>query len=58
MSLHPVSCPSCGGDGYVDGPPLYQTVYGKQHTYTTVTPCPRKFWNDEPPIHLDERRNR
>jgi hypothetical protein len=58
VSLHPQSCPACGGCGYVDGPPLYQTVNGQEHAYTTVKPCTREFWNDEPPIHLDERRNR
>jgi hypothetical protein len=46
--MHPPHCRRCDGCGYVDGPPIYETIGGKVHEYTTVTECRHPWWDDDP----------
>lgn len=48
MPDHPQSCAGCHGCGYTDGPDEWEQVNGQPHRYTTVTPCRRDWWNDDP----------
>jgi hypothetical protein len=47
MTTHPARCIGCAGSGWQDAPPLYETVNGLPHPYTTVKPCEHDFWNDD-----------
>lgn len=47
MTGHPSRCAGCDGSGYQDGPPLWQTVEGKPHRYSTVKPCEYRWFDDD-----------
>jgi hypothetical protein len=42
---HPWHCRMCRGAGWIDGPALQQD---RHHQTTSVTPCPHRWWNDDP----------
>jgi hypothetical protein len=48
------NCQKCRGSGYVDGPPIHETVNGLPHPYTTVTVCGHDWWHDDP-WHPEDR---
>ena len=54
MSPHPPSCIQCRGTGWTEGPPIYETVQGRPHPYTTVVRCQHRWWDDEPLLDLDD----
>lgn len=47
MSAHPARCAGCRGSGYMDGPPIIETIGGHPHRYTTVAPCDHDWWHDD-----------
>jgi len=36
---HPHTCPHCGGTGWQEAPPIYETVNGEPHPYTQLARC-------------------
>jgi hypothetical protein len=54
MTAHPPHCRRCDGCGYIDGPPIWETIDGRPHAYTTVTECRHPWWDDDPDPDLEE----
>jgi hypothetical protein len=47
MSGHPGRCARCRGSGWMDAPPITETVDGRTHAYTTVLACNHEWWHDD-----------